>query len=80
MEYFTDSTLEKEMVVLENSPYIRWIRQNEENGCIFEGQRKETWIYTWLAWLIAVKERMLQFYLDQTQFINTLALDAIQVS
>ena len=32
------------------------------------------------AWLIAVRERMLEFYSDQTtQFINTLALCLIQV-
>ena len=37
---------------------------DEEKGCRFEGQRKETWIYTWPAWLIAVKERMLEFYSD----------------
>ena len=53
---------------------------NEENGCRFEGQRKETWIYTRPAWLIAVRERMLEFYSDgTTQFINTLALDVIHV-
>ena len=27
---------------------------DEENGCRFEGQRKETWMYTRPAWLIAV--------------------------
>ena len=45
----------------------------------FEGQRKETCISTRPAWLIAVKERMLEFYSDSTQFINTLTLYVIQV-
>ena len=34
----------------------------EENGCRFVGQRKEICIYTRLARLIAVRERMLEFY------------------
>ena len=31
--------------------YIRLARfvNGEESGCRFEGQRKETWIYTWPA-------------------------------
>ena len=53
---------------------------DEENGCRIEGQRKETWIYMRSAWLIVVKERMLEFYSHKTtQSINTLALDVIQV-
>ena len=72
--------LDSEMIILETSHrYARFVN-DEENSCRFEGQRKETWIYTWPAWLIAVRERMLEFYSDSTtQFINTLALDVIQV-
>ena len=48
------------MVVLETRHrYARFV-YDEENGCRFEGQKKETWIYTWPAWLIAAKERMLR--------------------
>ena len=33
------------------------------------------WIHTRLAWLMAVRERLLEFYSDSTtQFISTLAL------
>ena len=42
--------------------YTRFVK-DEEDGCRFEGQRKETWIYTLSAWLVvAVGERMLEFY------------------
>ena len=34
---------------------------DEENGCRFEGQRKETWIYTRPAWLIAIRKRCWSF-------------------
>ena len=57
-EDFTDLT--REMVV---SAIDRQIR-DEDNGCRFEGQRKETRTYMRHAWLIAVRERMLEFYLD----------------
>ena len=35
--------------------YARFVN-DEENGCRFEGQWKETWIYTRPAWLIPVRE------------------------
>ena len=37
---------------------------DEENGCRFDGQRKETWIYMRPAKLIAVRQRMLEFCSD----------------
>ena len=37
---------------------------DEENGCRFEGQRVETLIHSRLAWIIAIWERMLEFYSD----------------
>ena len=51
----------------------------EENGCRFEGQWKETWIYTQPAWLIAVKKRMLEFIQTELLNMNTLALGVMQV-
>ena len=51
------------MVAWKARRYARFVNHGE-NGCTFEGQRKETWIYTWPAWLIAVRERMLEFYSD----------------
>ena len=38
--------------------YARFVN-DEENGCRFEGQRKETWICTLPAWL---SERLLDFF------------------
>ena len=37
--------------------YTRFVNDGE-NGCRFEDQRIETWIYMEPAWLIAVRERM----------------------
>ena len=52
----------------------------EENRCRFEDQRKETWIYSGPTSLIVVRERMLEFYSNQTTlFISKLALDEIHV-
>ena len=46
----------------------------EENTCALKDQRKETWIYSGPASLIVVREKMLEFYSDQTtQFIYKLA-------
>ena len=49
--------------------YARFV-DYEENGCRFEGQRKETWIYTGLAWLLAVRDKLLK---------SSQTLNAIQV-
>ena len=68
--------LKKEMVVLENS--IARFVHDEEHGCRFEGRRKETWIFKRPAWSIDVRERM-EFSGLTTQFINTLAMDVIQI-
>ena len=44
-----------------------------EKAADSESLRKETWIYTGLAWIIDVGERMQEFYSGETtQFINTL--------
>ena len=51
--------------------------RHEENGCRLEGQRKEIWIYSQPAWLIAHRERMLEFYSIHQ---HTQALDVIQVN
>ena len=45
------------------SIYTRFVN-DEENSCRFEGQGKETWIYTRPAWSITVRERTLEFYSD----------------
>ena len=52
------------MPVCVNSYIDRYARvvNDEENSCRFEGQRKETWIHMWAAWLIAVREWMVEFY------------------
>ena len=79
-EDFTDSTLKKEMVVLEPAIDALDSFNDGENGSRSQGLGKETRIYTWPTWLIAVKERMLEFYLDwTTQLFSTLVLDMIQV-
>ena len=53
---------------------------DEEKRCRFEDQRKETRIYSGPASITVFRERMLEFYSDQsTQFIHKLALDVIQV-
>ena len=53
---------------------------DEENGYCLEPQRKET-VYTHIVWLIAVRERLLEFYSALNYLIqqNALALDVIQV-
>ena len=51
--------IKKEMVVLENSPSLE-----TKKTWRFEGQRKETWIYTQPAWLLIIRERMLESYSD----------------
>ena len=56
-----------EMVVLK-----KLFGNDKENGCRFEGQWKDTWIYTWPARLIAGRERKLDFI--QTKLHNSLAL------
>ena len=60
-----DLTLKKKEMVSwkAHHRYARFV-SDEENGCRFEGQKKETWIYTRPGWLIAVKESMLEFYSD----------------
>ena len=52
----------KEMVVMGSTTQIRKFVIDDEAYWRFEGLKKETWIYTWLARLIAVRERMLEFY------------------
>ena len=56
--------LKREMVVLKTRRrYARFV-YDEENGCRFEGLKKEIWIFMQQAWLIAVRERILEFYSD----------------
>ena len=53
---------------------------SNEESWRFRGYKKETWTYTRPARLIAVRGMMLDFFSNKTtQFINTLALDVIQV-
>ena len=52
-------------VVLENLPSSARFVNDEENGCRFEGQEKETWIYTGTA---AARNSILEVF--QTKLLN----------
>ena len=76
MEDFKDSTC---LSWKTRHRYAGLVNDDKENSCRIDAQRKETRIYTRPAWLIAVRERMLQeFYSDSTtQFMKTLVLAVI---
>ena len=48
----------------------------EENDCRFEVQREEHWIHMRPTWSIAVRERLLELFCDQTSLMLQYALAA----
>ena len=56
--------LKREIVVLEILHRYARLVNDEENGLQIRRSKEEIWIYTLPAWLIAVRERMLEFYSD----------------
>ena len=59
MEHFTDTKQKRKWASWKTR--LRYTRVvNEENGCRFKGQRKETWIYMQPTLLLVVMERMLE--------------------